>query len=46
MAGSEKKKADDLLQEGYAKYYTAINPMRSLDWATRTKVRMWRKRPL
>ena len=24
MAGSEKKKADDLLQEGYAKYYTAI----------------------
>lgn len=24
MAGGEKKKADDLLQEGYAKYYTAI----------------------
>ena len=24
MAGSEKKKADDMLQEGYAKYYTAI----------------------
>lgn len=24
MAVSEKKKADDLLQEGYAKYYTAI----------------------
>ena len=24
MAGSEKKKADDLLQEGYARYYTAI----------------------